>query len=98
MYITDLKHFLDPRGAIGPTDGAARTVAQFHTDLVAHASSMAGEAPAAPKCFKCKKGEVEAMVARDDAIFWICPKCGIKGRISNWQGTLWDLRDRLGRR
>lgn len=98
MYITDLRHFLDPRGTIGPTKGAARAMAQFHTDLVAHASSAAGEAPAAPKCFKCKKDGVEASVARDNAIVWICPNCGVGGRTSNWQGTLWDLRDRPRRR
>jgi ribosomal protein L37AE/L43A len=94
MYITDLRHFLDPRGAIGPTKGAARAMARFQTDLVAHASSVAGAAPAAPTCFKCKKAEVEASVASDNAVIWICPNCGIEGRTSNWQGTLWDLRDR----
>ncbi len=25
---------------------------------------------------------------------WICPMCRTEGRISNWQGSLWDLRDR----
>ena len=98
MYITDLRHFLDARGAIGPIKGAALAMARFQTDLVAHASSVAGEAPAAPACFKCMKEEVEAIVVRDNAIFWICPNCGIEGRTSNWEGTLWDLRDRPGRR
>jgi hypothetical protein len=93
MYITDLRHFLDPRGAIVPTKGAARAMAQFQTDLVAHASSAREKAPDAPKCFKCKKGAVEASLARDAAIVWICPHCRIEGRVSNWQGTLWDLRD-----
>jgi hypothetical protein len=35
MYITDLKHFLDSRGAIGPNKGPARAMAQFQTDVVA---------------------------------------------------------------
>jgi hypothetical protein len=98
MYITDLRHFLNPRGSSGPTKGAVHAMARFQTDLVAHASCVAGEAPAAPKCFKCKKAGVEASVARDNAILWICPNCGIEGRTSNWQGSLWDLRERPERR
>ncbi|MBT2303829.1 hypothetical protein J7E70_25625 [Variovorax paradoxus] len=97
MYITDLRHFLDPRGAIGPTKGAARD-GSIPDRPGRPCVKRRGRSPAAPKCFKCKKDEVEASVARDNAIFWICPNCGIEGRISNWQGTLWDLRDRPGSR
>lgn len=39
MYITDLRHFLDAAGAIGPIKGPARAMAQFHADVVAHASN-----------------------------------------------------------
>jgi hypothetical protein len=94
MYITDLKHFLDQSGAIGPVKGPARAMAQFQVDAVAHASHSASDAPPAPKCFKCKKAVVEAALAVDKAVVWVCPKCRIEGRISNWQGSLWDLRDR----
>ena len=94
MYITDLTHFLDKSGAIGPVKGPARAMAQFHVDAVAHASDSTSETLPAPKCFKCKKGVVEAVLAQDNAVVWICPKCRIEGRISNWQGSLWDLRNR----
>lgn len=94
MYITDLRHFLDAAGAIGPIKGPARSMAQFHADVVAHASNPSGQAPAAPRCFKCKKSSVAARLAADAAIVWACPRCRTEGRISNWQGTLWDLRDR----
>jgi hypothetical protein len=94
MYITDLRHFLDAAGAIGPTKGPARAMAQFHADVVAHASNSSGQAPAAPRCFKCKNSGVDAGLAADAAIVWACPRCRTEGRISNWQGTLWDLRDR----
>ena len=94
MYITDLTHFLDESGAIGPVKGPARTMAQFHVEVVAHASDATGHALAAPRCFKCKKSAVEAARAQDDAIVWACPACGTEGRISNWHGSLWDLRDR----
>ena len=94
MHITDLTHFLDKSGAIGPVKGPARTMAQFNVDAVAHASDSTSETLPAPKCFKCKKGVVEAVLAQDNAVVWVCPKCRIEGRISNWQGSLWDLRNR----
>ena len=94
MYITDLTHFLDKSGAIGPVKGPVRAMAQFHVDAVAHASGSKSETLPAPKCFKCKKGVVEAVLAQDSAVEWFCPKCRTEGRISNWQGSLWDLRNR----
>ena len=94
MNITDLRHFLDERGAIGPVKGPARAMAQFQADVVAHASDATGQVPAAPRCFKCRKGTIAASLARDAAIVWACPSCRAEGRIANWQGSLWDLRDR----
>ena len=94
MCVSDLTHFLDKSGAFGPVKGPARAMAQFHVEVVAHASDATPDAPAAPRCFKCKKGVVEAARAHDEAIVWVCPRCRTDGRISNWQGSLWDLRDR----
>jgi ribosomal protein L37AE/L43A len=94
LHVIDIKHYLDASGAIAPVKGPARRMAQFVADVVAHASDTTGEPPAAPKCFKCGKSEVDAAIARDMAIVWTCPRCNVEGRISNWQGTLWDLRDR----
>src|SRR4030095_13987729 len=95
MYITDFRHILDESGAIGPAKGPARVMAQFQAEGVAMVSNAAGQqAPTAPRCFKCKKSTVKACLARDSAIVWTCPNCGAEGRISNWQGSMWDLRDR----
>jgi hypothetical protein len=94
MYITDLTHFLDKSGAIGPAKGPARAMAQFLVNVVTHASDATGDALAAPTCFKCKKITVEAARAHDDAIVWNCLACHTEGRISHWKGSLWDLRDR----
>lgn len=69
-------------------------MAQFHIDVVAHASDATGPALEAPRCFKCKKSAAEATRAHDDAIVWTCPACRTEGRISNWQGSLWEPRDR----
>ena len=94
MYITDLTHVLDGSGAIAPIKGAARAMAQFLVDVVAHATDESDASLAAPTCFKCKKGPVTAVRAADDAVVWKCPKCEAEGRISKWQGTLWDLTAR----
>jgi ribosomal protein L37AE/L43A len=94
MYITDLSHFLDNIGTIGPKKGPALVFAQFLTNVVAHASSVEGQGVLAPTCFKCKKFTIEATVAKDGAVVWACPRCNVEGRISNWQASLWDLRDR----
>lgn len=94
MRITDLTHFLDKSGAIGPVKGPALAMAQFLVNVIAHASDATGNTLAAPTCFKCKKNAVEAARAQDDAIVWACPSCPscpTEGRISNWKGSLWDL-------
>src|SRR5690349_8300186 len=76
MYITDLRHFLDASGAIAPVKGAARAMAQFQADVVAHASDGTGQPLGAPNCVKCRKHAVDAALARDAAIVWQCPGCG----------------------
>jgi hypothetical protein len=73
-YITDLTHFLDNSGAISPVKGAALAMAQFQVDVVAQASDSAPDAFPSPRCFKCKKADVEAIRAPDDAVIWICSK------------------------
>ena len=94
MYVSDLTHFLGKSGAIGPVQGPTRAMAQFHVDVVAHDSGNMSDAPAAPRCLKCKKGAVEAAWTADDAILWACLRCRTERRIANWQGSFLDLRDR----
>jgi hypothetical protein len=94
MYVIDLTHYLDSQGAIAPLWGPARKMADFLTAAVAHASDFdrSDDAPG-PACFKCVKRDrrvVETGVTEDDVV-WRCIGCGTEGRISNWQGTFWDL-------
>ena len=95
MYVTDLTRFLDKSGAIGPIEGPARAIAQVHVDVIAHAFDSRETAFPTPRRFKCKTSAVEADRSHDDAVVWVCPICRTEGRISKWQGSLWDLRDRL---
>jgi hypothetical protein len=94
MYITDARHFLDDKGAIAPVRGPAKALADFHAGVIAYATDFDSSGVSLPTCFKCKKETVEAALAQDDAILWRCPRCRAEGRISNWQGTLWDLSER----
>ena len=94
MYITDARHFLDDKGAIAPLRGPAKAMADFHAGVIAYATDFDDAGVTLPRCFKCKKGTVEAALAQDDAIVWHCPRCQAEGRISNRQGTLCDLSER----
>jgi hypothetical protein len=94
MYIMDLTHFLDAKGAIAPMPAPARRLAEFLGRVVAAASAPAelDEAgSAACRCHKCKKSSVIAEIAPDDAIEWFCENCGHEGRIANWRRSFWDL-------
>jgi hypothetical protein len=89
MYITDATHFLDEKGAIGPQHGPGRKMADFlGTVIVAATLQAAGQKP--PVCFKCA-GSVKAHAAASGVIEWQCAGCGESGRITNWEGTLWDM-------
>ena len=68
MYITDARHFLDDKGAIAPLRGPAKAMADFHGGVIAYATDFVDAGVTLPRCFKCKKGTVEAALAQDDAI------------------------------
>ena len=94
MYITDARHFLDEKGAIGPQRGPAKVMAEFHASAIGYATDFDDTGLVAPTCFKCKKSPVEPIIAPDEAIYWACPRGKAEGRISHWRGTLWDLSER----
>lgn len=93
MHITDARHFLDENGAIRANRGPAKAMAEFCGAVIAHATAVYGTRPDAPTCFKCRKAVVAPVIAHDQAVYWSCPRCETEGRISHWQGTLWDRRD-----
>jgi len=95
MYVIDARHYLNEKGDIAAARGAARRMADFVTSVISHASDFdRPEETPGPACFKCRKRgdhRVDTDIADDDAVTWRCPACGTQGRISNWQGTFWDL-------
>lgn len=99
MLVADLQHFLD----LGPdTPGPARKLAEHLAGIVAAAS--AGDAhipwetalpcqrrPANRRC----PGRINVVCAHpDQPIGWRCNHCGDDGTISNWAGSIYDLRRR----
>jgi hypothetical protein len=69
-------------------------MADFHAGVIAYATDFDDAGVTLPRCFKSKKGTVEAALAQADVIVWHCPRCHAEGRISNRQGALWDLSER----
>ncbi|MEZ5653182.1 MAG: hypothetical protein R3E87_21820 [Burkholderiaceae bacterium] len=95
MYVIDLTHILDSKGAIAPERGPARKLADFMTAVVAHASDFdrPDDTPG-PVCFKCRKRDqhrVETGLTEEEVVVWRCAACGTEGEISNWQGSFWDM-------
>lgn len=88
VYITDATHFLDDNGAIGPQSGPGRKMADFFGTVIVAATLRGAEVK--PACFKCS-GVVETHSPAGKVIEWLCSECGESGRISNWEGTLWDM-------
>ncbi len=91
MYVTDLSHFLDEKGAIGPQAGPGLKLANFLTAIVSLASDCVPKV--APPCMKCKSLQVGVGVDDAQRINWKCLSCNECGIISNWQRTLWDMSD-----
>lgn len=89
MYITDATHFLDEKGAIGPQRGPGRKLADFLGTVIVSAT-LQGTGQPAPICFKCAAA-VKAHGPVSGVIGWQCAGCGESGRITNWEGTLWDM-------
>ncbi|MCG3775937.1 MAG: hypothetical protein JW395_2785 [Nitrospira sp.] len=56
MYVINLTHYLDAKGAIAPERGPARKMADFLSAVVAHASDFdRSHNEPGPVCFKCRK-------------------------------------------
>ena len=89
MYITDATHFLDDNGAIGPQSGPGRKMADFFGTVIV-AATLPGAEVRRPARFKCS-GVVETHSLAGKVIEWLCSRRGESGRISNWEGTLWDM-------
>lgn len=97
LFVSDLAHFLDDKGAVGPAHGPARKMADLLCAFVAHATNPeTSAATVAPYSFGCCLRDRCCVATGMDAgeiSVWHCPSCAAAGQITNWQHSLWDLRD-----
>lgn len=92
MYVIDLSHWLDDKGAIALPAGPGLDIAEFVCNVVASASDEAGIAEM-PPCFKCHSSDVHKGRDDRDRVVWQCQGCKECGVVSNWRRTLWDMTD-----
>ncbi|MDD2852344.1 MAG: hypothetical protein PHY09_10675 [Desulfuromonadaceae bacterium] len=100
-WITDITHFLDEDGKIISDPVQARKLAEFFAAIIMMATFPNQEYPR-EYVVKCRRRpnrkycleEISGWIEPEsDDIYWICPQCQDKGRISNWRGTMWDMSE-----
>ena len=100
-WIVNLEHLVDEDGTIAAPKGPARKLAEHIVAIVAMASRPE-LIPVPEYQVRCRRrpgrkpcsGMIEAdFDPEDERIMWWCPVCDDNGYISDWKGSLWDLRD-----
>lgn len=98
-WTTNLQHFLNHNGEIGPSSGPARRLAEYMASIIDAATRYDDQVvvrcrrrPGRRPC----RTELEIWTDRDtDDIHWLCPACGDSGLISDWQHSRWDHAGRF---
>ncbi|BBY99877.1 hypothetical protein [Mycolicibacterium fallax] len=97
MLVADLQHFLD----LGPeVPGPALKLAEHLTSIAAAASAGDAHTPwetalpcrRRPANRRCPGRIIVVCPDPDQSIGWRCSHCGDDGTISNWAGSIYDLR------
>jgi hypothetical protein len=94
--VVDLRHFLEPSGAIAEMPAPARRLAEHFAGIVVDATSNLDDPPSVrcrrrPGRRRCAGVPVAYPSPEEpEAIEWYCPVCGDYGVIRGWEGTLWD--------
>lgn len=98
-WITDLTHFLENGRLLRELPGPALRLVEYLGKIVAAVTSAEPDDPLGVRCRRrpgrrpCP-GEIEGYVdPQSNAIHWACLVCGDNGLISNWENTMWDLRE-----
>ena len=99
-WITSLEHILDESGAIAAPKGPGRKLAEHIVAIVAMASRPEMVPPPEYRV-RCRRrpgrkpcpGMINVNLEPEtENIVWWCPVCHDNGKISNWKGSMWDLR------
>jgi hypothetical protein len=98
MYITNFKNFLYNETGDNPLQmpQETRERASFFA-MVIDITTKEKPATLTQTDVSCFENGCDIMIKTalrhvNEEINWYCPKCGIEGVISNWQGTKWDNR------
>ena len=103
-WMTDMTHFLDEDGRVGPLPGPGMALANYFGAIVGMVSESRSlqERPAQVLCRRrpgrrpCR-GRIEAHLDPvDRSIIWRCPACGDNGLIHGWEASPWDRRTPQG--
>jgi len=103
-WITDITHFLDEDGEMIKKPLEVRRMGIYFASIIVMASYIEPEHPEVYQV-SCRRrpnrkpclGEIVGYVSPEsDEIVWKCLKCGDRGVISNWQGTIWDMSNDIG--
>jgi len=98
----NLRQFLDEKGKVLELTEQAKTVFNFLTKIVLSVSENIDQ-PLIDVDLKCNtravqlscRGDIEAKYVATAIIEWHCDSCEATGTISNWQGSMWDKRERI---
>ncbi|UFS71162.1 hypothetical protein LPW11_02970 [Geomonas sp. RF6] len=100
-WLTDMTHFIDEDGELISEPYHAKRLGEYIASIVLMVSYPTAEIPPEyrvvcrrrPKQQSCGE-EIAGFVDPDtEKIVWVCPRCGDRGFISNWRGTVWDLSE-----
>ena len=100
-WITDITHFLDDDGEIILEPTQAKVLGEYFAAIILMTSFPGPDDPPEYKVLcrrrpnrkPCLEKIASWIEPGSEDIYWICPKCKDRGRISNWKGTMWDLGD-----
>lgn len=93
-WTVDLRHFLEPSGALARLPGRGMRLAQYWAEIVAQATMYDD-----PTTLRCRRrpghrpcgGLLTIFFDADNGdVLWFCPVCNEGGRIGGWQNTFWD--------
>jgi hypothetical protein len=93
MYIINFQHFLDENGDIYIEGHIQATRLAFFVSLIVDEASLYdSDAVPAIRCNQkgCTGLVVTGVDIETEDIYWVCPKCKMEGRVSNWKNTKWD--------
>lgn len=89
---------LDEQGEMLKEPLEVKEMGEYLASIIVMTTYPAPECPPEYKVYckqwpSCLEEIVSCVDPESNTIVWKCLKCSERGRISNWQGTIWDMTD-----